>query len=186
MLFEAKNGKVFRGIQIDQYDYNLDIDESCYAVRFVLYNEEEYILAHCESEKEAKIKCANFNKIFKTKTHFILVTRISETEYEYETCSTDPSKSLPGTPYGKFTQKQKIKHNSDYSIGSSYVYNHIVPKDYEKPDEFTVGASYLAEECMSDNPIFNDEFAINASFASSDFYEAQNKSSISNNKDDWF
>ena len=25
MLFEAKNGKVFRGIQIDQYDYNLDI-----------------------------------------------------------------------------------------------------------------------------------------------------------------
>ena len=72
------------------------------------------------------------------------------------------------------------------TVSEVLIYNHIVPKDYEKPDEFTIGASYLAEECMSDNPIFNDEFTINASFASSDFYEAQNKSSISNNKDDWF
>ena len=185
MLFEARNGKLFRGIQIDQYDYKLSIDDSCYAVRFVLDNEEEYILAHCESEKKAKIKCARFNSIFKTKTHFILVTRVSETEYEYEVCSTDPSKSVPGTPYGKFTQSPKIKYNSDYSIGSRHVYSHTMPDGYEAPDEFTIGASYVAEEYMSDNPIFNDEFTINASFASSDFYEAQNKSSTSKNKGDW-
>lgn len=175
MLFEARNHKVFRGISIEKYHYNIEIGESCFAVRFVLKNKEEYILAQAKTEKEIKIKCSKFNKTFKTKTHFIKVTRTSDVDYEYESCTDDPSRHQPGTPYGKFKQEPFLECVCDYSVGGGYIYKYTVPKDYEKPDEFTIGASYLAEECRSDNPIFNDEFTIGASFASSDFYEAQNK-----------
>lgn len=170
MIFETKRGKVFRGIQINIYRYNLRINESCFAVRLVLDNEEEYILAHRSGKKKAAKACSNFNHIFGIKTHYIRVTRVSETEYEYEVCATDPTRSIPGTPYGKFTQK--LIDYYDISSYERYVHNKAsIPDDYEKPDEFTIGASYLAEECRYDNPIFNDEFTIGASFCSSDFYE---------------
>lgn len=172
MIFEAKNGRVFKGFPINEYHYNLKIDHSCFAVRFVLDNEEEYILSHCKTEKEAKIKCSNFNKQFLTKTHYIKVTRVSETKYEYETCSDDITRSVPGTPYGSFTQEQSIEEIDDFTIGGRYLYNKI-RNNHKKEinDEYTIGASYLASECVVENPIFDDEFAIGASYASSDFYE---------------
>lgn len=180
MIFEAKNGRVFKGFPIDKYHYKLNINESCYAVRFVLYNEEEYILAHCKTEKEAKIKCSNFNKNFKTKTHFIKVTRVSENKYEYDSCTTDVTKSQPGTPYGSFTQEPYVEDVGDFTIGGKYTYNNT--KSKINTDEFTIGASVLAEECRKENPIFDDEFTIGASYASSDFYEYQTKNYLSSLK----
>lgn len=175
MIFESKNGKLFKGFPLTEFRYKLKINESCYAVRMVLYNEEEYILSQCKSIKEAKIRCDRYNKIFKTKTHFIKVTRVSDTKYEYESCN-DSGKLQPGTPYGSFNQSgNAIEEIDDYTIGGRYIYNKSYLKDKEKPDDFTIGASYCAEECIPDDPMLNDEFTIGASYASSDFYDYNKK-----------
>lgn len=180
MLFEARHGNQFNGFPINKYRFNLGINESCFAIRMILDDEEEYILAHCSSMKRAKSKHRDFVKCLGIKTDIIKVTRVNGTQFEYEA---QRKSSIPiiGTPYGKFKQSISQKLDiDDYTIGGRYLYEKIqVPLNkkakLEEPGEFDIDPSYLASECIKDNPLFDDEFTIGASYASDDFYQYQTR-----------
>lgn len=167
MLFE-KNNRVFNAYPLTKYHYNLKVSESCFAVRFVFDDGDEYVVKKYDTLEKAKAKCEQFNHRYKVNTHPIKVTRVSYDKYTYETC-TRRSHSKHGTRDGIFTQVPASKVD-DFTIrGRTHHYDYY--KDKAQPDDFTIGASYLAEECIKPNAVMDDEFAIGASYASSDFYE---------------
>lgn len=131
MIFEARNGKTFKGWPISKYRYNLEVNESCYAIRMVLDNGEEYIVGHESDEVKCKKRCANFNKTFETKVHYIKVTRTSDEDYSYNVISATPNRNRPGTTDGKFVQEVKDQFD-EFTINPSYYRPTNIEKTKEK------------------------------------------------------
>ena len=176
MLFE-KNHKMFNAFPINKFRYNLEVNESCYAVRFVFNDNDEYIIKKYQTLSQAKTKCEQFTKKFKVPVGTIKVTRVSDSEYEYEACWRNMKKDHVGKLNGTFTQVPVTKIDEFTVRGRNHYFS--IPNGRECPDDFTIGASYLADECVKDNPIVDDEFVIGASYASSDFYEHHIKGVLS-------
>lgn len=168
MLFESRNGKQFIGWPITEYRYNLEVGTSCYAVRMVLDNEEEYVLGHCGKLSKCKYKCSCFNKSLQTKTHCVKVTRLSDTKYEYEVVRDDPyynHKSIPGNPYCTFEQKKVTAETDEFAIGYKRHKHTYKPENAEEPDEFTIGASYyVSENGGNTKKKKDDEYSMASSF----------------------
>lgn len=169
MIFLTEDNVEFHAFPLKQYHYKLNIGESCYAIRFITDDKEEYIISTYKNKQKCLNMCKCFSKKLKIQTHFIEVTRISEHEFTYETHSL--RNNIPGTQNGKFTQKNVLHHyyNDEYSIGVKY-HNNVKPNKCDN-NEFSINPSYLSDEYddIKNNQAFNDEFLINPSYATSDF-----------------
>ena len=86
MYFELFKNKKIRAFPVNEYRYNIDVDESCYAVRFI-YDGVEYIIYVFNSSEKAFEKSTYINKKSGIVTDVIEVTRLSDTKYEYNKVS---------------------------------------------------------------------------------------------------
>ncbi len=149
MIFEANNEKTFRGFPLNKYRFNLEVNESCYAIRFVLDNGEEYILWHNSDEVACKKKCAWFNREYNTKVHYIKVTRVSDTDYQYSMSHANTRKAIHGTVSGIFKQEQQQQFD-DYTINPSYYKpTHVEKNRANKKDKEDISLNDLYSNCVS-------------------------------------
>ena len=137
MYFEVCKNKKIRACPLKEYRYNLNVDESCYAVCFI-FNNVEYTICKRMTLDEANEASNDIHRKYGIGVDIITVTRVTETTYEYKRLFND-SKSKWN--YGTLEQEpfdQFAIHGRNVKLN--------IPKDAEQPDEFTIGASYYVPE----------------------------------------
>lgn len=142
MIFEAKNGKTFRGFPLNIYRFNLKVNESCYAIIMILDNGEEYILNHCNDVIECKKRCTFFNREYETKVHYIKVTRLSDNEFSY--CLEDSRNNFKGNKSGTFKQNILDDKVDEFTIGASIYRPTHIEKSNKPKKETSLNDLYLS------------------------------------------
>lgn len=133
MIFELCNYKQIKAFPINEYRYNLNVDESCFALRFV-HDGIEYVINAFKYSKKARSRCKDLLSRYGLKTRIVKVTRTSDTDYEYREL-----------PKGSAVHSFKQDPIDQFAIHGRRTKLYI-PEGAERPDEFTVGPSYYIPE----------------------------------------